>query len=89
MHGPTGIQLILIGIGAFILIRVVMGGYAKAFERDRKLGKFIMSPMSNEAERTHGDMGAANFTSKDKLHIAAGILFQITLLIVFIIIIDR
>jgi hypothetical protein len=86
LHGPSGIELILIGIGAFILIRVVMGGYAKAFERDRKLGKFIMSPMSNEAERTPGN---TNYTTKDKMQIAAGILLQITLLIIFIIIIDR
>ncbi len=85
MHGPTGIELILIGIGAFILIRVVMGGYAKAFERDRKLGMFILSPFSNDEERIPGEV---NYTSKDKVQIATGILLQITLLIVFIIIID-
>jgi hypothetical protein len=86
MNGPTGIQLILIGIGAFILIRIVMGGYAKAFERDRKLGRFILAPFSNDVERNSDD---ENYTAKDKMYITAGILLQITLLIIFIIIIDR
>ena len=86
MHGPSGIELLLIGIGAFILIRVVMGGYAKAFERDRKLGKFVLSPLSNDEERIPGEV---KYTTKDKIQIAAGILVQITLLIIFIIIIDR
>lgn len=86
MYGPTGIELILIGIGAFILIRVVMGGYAKAFERDRKLGKFVLSPFSNDEERIPGEV---KYTAKDKVQIATGILLQITLLIIFIIIIDH
>ena len=80
MSHYSPIELFLIGTGAFILIRAVMGNYARAFERDRRLGKFILTPFKDYTPIQHGE----KYTGKDKLFITAGILAQVIILALFI-----
>ena len=86
MNSYTGIQLILIGIGAFVLMRVILGGYRRAFDRDRRIGKFLLSPFVKDSPGQRDPEGG--YSGKDVVFISVGILLQIMLLVLFVYLID-
>ena len=97
MNSYTGIQLILIGIGAFVLMRVVLGGYRRAFDRDRRIGRFLLSPLLRRRAQQAGFVKDSpgqrdpedGYSGKDVVYISVGILLQIAVLILFVYLIDR